>query len=360
MRRWISLHQWQLVHALRMTIASVAALAGAYALDFPVALSAVIAAIMVTQGNIGGSLKMAFEQFSGSLFGAVYAAVVVLAVLPDDALSRAAALAIALAPLAVLAALFPGFRIAPVTGAIVLLGGPDPDTSPLILAADRILGVGLGCGVGLVVSVLVMPARASRSVVETAGQVTRLLAGQLQVLASGDDRGQAELAPRAGEIRENLIRLAAFVEEAARERRAWMAEAPQGERLLRTLRRVRFDVDMLRRAAREAGSEVLHEGAAPSWQRATESGATTLQAICRLLAGQQVPEDFNTLASAVRDYRAAVEEMRRAGQTHSLSTAALGRLFGIGFALEQLRRDLDDLIEVSREVSSPGRRSVKE
>ncbi|WP_134725678.1 FUSC family protein [Paracoccus luteus] len=353
MRRWLSRHRWQLVHALRTTTASVLALGAAHALGFRVALPAVIAAIMVTQGNVGGSLKMATQQFVGSLAGGVYAALIILAVLAHDPLSGALTLAIALAPLAVLAALSPGYRIAPVTAAIVLLGGPDPDTSPLAFAADRILGVGLGCAVGLVVSILVMPARASRSVVETGGQVARLLAGQLRTLASRDARCQAELGRRAGEIRENLIRLDAFVAEAEHERRARLARVSDGQRLLRTLRRVRHDVDMIRRAAREAGNVALHDCAAASWRHAVESAAATLQGICRLLAGQDVPDDFSTLASAVRDYRIAVEEMQRAGLTQTLPTADLGRLFGIGFALEQLRRDLDDLIELSREVSSP-------
>lgn len=338
-----------------MTTAGVGALASVHALGLAVELSAVIAAVMVTQSNVGGSLKMAFEQFVGSVFGAAFAAVVILAIMPDDPLSSALALAVALAPLAVLAAFSAGFRIAPTTAAIVLLGGPGLAVGPVDLAADRILGVGLGCGVGLLVSVLVIPARASRSMVETAGRIARLLAEQIEALAPGDPPGQTELGSRAGEIRERFIQLAVFTEEAARERRAWLAEIPEGERLLRTLRRVRLDVDMLRRAARGAGNDLLHEGAAPSWQSAAESGAWTLRSISRLLAGEPVPEDLNALPPAVRDYRAALEDMRKAGVTRSLPTAALARLFGIGFALDQLRRDLDDLIAVSREVSSPRR-----
>jgi hypothetical protein len=52
-------------------------------------------------------------------------------------------------------------------------------------------------------------------------------------------------------------------------------------------------------------------------------------------------KDTSGLTKAVRAYRLALDEMRRAGLTEPLSTAALGRLFGIGFALDQFRRDLD-------------------
>jgi hypothetical protein len=249
--------------------------------------------------------------------------------------------------------LSPGFRIAPITAAIMLLGGAGLDVGPLGFAASRIVEVGLGCAVGLLVSILIAPARASRSMVETTVHTADLMSAQLQALASGNVAAQADLGSLAVRIRENLIRLATLVEDAARERRAGLIEVSDGGRLLRTLRRLRHDIDMLRRAAREGGSDVLDQPAAQPWFRAAESGAATLSRIGRILAGERAPEDFNTLAGAVRAYRAALDEMRRAGATRSLSTAALGRLFGIAFALEQLRRDLDDLIELSREITDP-------
>ena len=113
---------------------------------------------------------------------------------------------------------------------------------------------------------------------------------------------------------------------------------------------------MIRRAAREAGSDAVHDCAAASWQRAAENGASTIRSIRKFLAGEYVPDDFNTLREAVRDYRTGLEDMRRTGVTNSLSTAELARLFGIGFALDQLRRDLDDLIEAAKEAS--GRRGI--
>ncbi|WP_244470830.1 hypothetical protein [Microvirga massiliensis] len=230
---------------------------------------------------------------------------------------------------------------------------------PLGLAANRILEVGLGCGVGLLVSVLVVPARASRSVLETTAQVANLLAAQLEALASGSDARQAELGSLAVTTRESLIRLEALVQEAARERRSWLTDIPDGEPLLRTMRRLRHDVSTLRRTAREAGHDALPEHAARSWLRAAGTGAVTLRRVGQALLGRQAPEDSSALAQAVRAYRNALDEMRRAGLTRSLSTATLGRLFGIGFALEQFRRDLDDLIERSEEIHASHNRPAR-
>jgi hypothetical protein len=116
---------------------------------------------------------------------------------------------------------------------------------------------------------------------------------------------------------------------------------------------------MLRRAVRELGREGLHEHAAQPWLSAVEAGAATLRGIGQSLSGQQAVKDPSGLTRAVRADRVVLDEMRRAGLTEPLSTAALGRLFGIGFALDQFRRDLDDLIERSREISASRNRSAK-
>ena len=334
-----------------MTAGGVAAFAAAYSLGLSGGLWAAITAIIVIQSNVGGSLKAAFEQLIGSIFGAAYAVAIALAIPPDDPLSRAIVLAIALAPTSILAAFSAGFRIAPITAAIVLLGGAGLGMGPVGFAAGRILEVGVGCGIGLLVSVLVVPARASRSVAGMASQTADLMARQLQALASGEAARQADIGSLAVRIRENLIRLATLVDEAARERRTRLTEVPDPRPLLRTMRRLRHDIDMLRRAAREAGTDVLHEHVAQSWFRAAESGAAALRGAGQLLAGERAPEDFDALSDAVRAYRGGLDEMRRAGLTRSLSTAALGRLFGIAFALDQLRRDLDELVDLSREIA---------
>lgn len=352
MARWLSRYRWILLHSVRMTTASTLAFAAAYVIGLPEALSAAITAIIVTQSNLGGSLRTAVDQIIGSALGAVYAIAVAFVIQPTGPLSSGAALAIALAPLSLLAARSPGFRVAPITAAIVLLGFSGLQLEPLDVGAHRVLGVGLGCGIGLLVSVLVMPARASRSVNETAERIVGLLADQLQALATGGASCQDVLASKASETRDELVLLASFVEQASHEKRARLADVPDGQRKLRTLRRVRHDVDTLRRAAREAGIDAVHEHAAAPWQDAARSGAGTLRSIVRILAGEDVPGEVNTLAAAVRSYRSAVEEMRQAGMTHALSTEDLGRLFGIAFALDQLRRDLDDLIEVARATAS--------
>src|SRR4051812_3088438 len=351
-------HGPKLVQALRMTVSSLAAFALAQALALPQGFWAVITALIVTQANVGGSLKAALDRFIGSVFGAVYGSAVAFAIPHEHGLSRAAALVVAVAPLSFMAALSAGFRVAPITAIIVLLSASGSTLGPFGFAVDRVLEVGLGCAVGLVVSVLIVPARASRLVLETATQVMRLLAEQLEALASLDDQAQADLGALGVETRQSLSKLETLVGEAARERRSRLADAPDPGPLFRTLMRLRHDVVMLRRAQREPGHEALREHVAQPWSRAMETGAATLCDLGRALSEGQAPERSGAMAEAVVDYRLTLDEMRRRELTKPLLTDAVWRLFGAGFALEQFRRDLDDLIDRTDEVASGRQRDA--
>ncbi|WP_162136616.1 FUSC family protein [Oceaniovalibus guishaninsula] len=355
MRKLFNRHGWWAVHAIRMVVAGVATLAIVYAFGLPVELSAVISAIAVTQSNIGSSLGKAFEQGAGSVLGGAVAVIVALALKPDDPSSTALALALALAPLSVLTAFSVGFLIAPITATVVLLGSPGFEVGAEILAVERLLGVALGCVVGLVTGALVLPARASRLVVLKAARVVGLLGAQLRAMAPGDDTGRDALAARASEIRRGLSELEIHATEAARERRLAIGRTPDPERALRALRRVRHDVDMLRRAARGAGDDMLTGPLADPWRRAANGAAGALAHIEALLLGRPIAGPIVPLEPIVRDYRAALDEMRQQGLTSAMPTPDLARLFGTKFALRQLARDLADLDTVAQDLAAPRR-----
>lgn len=336
---------------MRMTVAGTAAYAAARLVGLPEGFPAAITALIVAQSNLGGSLKTAVEQIIGSVLGALLATAVALAVKPQEIHLVIVAVAITLAPLSLLVARSPGYRVAPVTALLVLVGDPSVQISPFDLAGQRMLGAGLGCCIGLLVSILVFPARANRFAVETSSRIVQLMADQLLALSICESAGSDNLGLRAKEIRQSLIRLSLSVEDAARERKARLSGTVDSHRMLRTLRRLRHDIDMLRRAAREGGNSAIHERALEAWRRAAESGALTLGKISRVLSGEKTIEDLRVSSDSIRDYRRTVEDMRRTEITRSLSIGELSRLFGIGFALEQFRQDLNDLIEVSQEIA---------
>src|SRR5690625_4750674 len=339
----------------RMTMAAVTAYTLIYVLGLSEGLWAVITAVIVAQSSVGGSLKVAFEQLVGSLFGAIYATGLMLLIAPDDFLASMITLIAALAPLSLLAALSPGYRIVPITAVIMLMGGPGLGLGPLDLATSRILEVSLGCGAGVLVSALVVPAQASRSVLEKTVSVASLMAQYLEALAVRPHERTAELAMLAGRLRESIGQLEVLVGEAARERRMRLTDIPDVEPLARTTRRLRHDIGMLRRASREAENDELSGRTAEAWRNALQAGTAILGRIDQVLSGQDVAEDLKRLSDAVRAYRASLDDMRETGLTRSLSTSAIGRLFGVGFALDQFRRDLEDLVARCEEIASARR-----
>jgi uncharacterized membrane protein YccC len=266
----------------------------------------------------------------------------------------ATALVAAVAPLSFVAALSAGFRVAPITAIIVLLSTTGATLGPFGFAADRVLEVGLGCAVGLLVSVLIAPARASRLLLASAAQVAELLAQQLDALSQADEQSAGEVTALAVRTRQTLARLETLVGEAARERRTRLADTPDPEPLLRTLLRLRHDVVMLRRAMRE-GRHAMGEPISRRWSYAATAGAAALRDVGRALPEVRVPAPLDALATAVSEYRTALDEAARGG---TLPKDAAWRLFSGGFALDQFRRDLTDLRERAQEFASDSKREV--
>ena len=117
------------------------------------------------------------------------------------------ALVVALGPLALVSALKPSFRIAPVTAIIVLLSTSSLQADPVPYAVDRVLEIGLGCIVGLAVSLLILPGRAARLLAEAAAVVLRGFAELVEIAAArsrdaarpvGDPGDPSPAAPRHG------------------------------------------------------------------------------------------------------------------------------------------------------------------
>ncbi|WP_246154619.1 FUSC family protein [Methylobacterium oryzihabitans] len=346
MRSRLLRHRPKLVQALRMTVASLATYGLGEAFGLPQAYWAVITAIIVTQSSLGSSLKAAFDRFLGSVLGAAYGGLVTFVVPHHGGWTSALALSLAVAPLAVAAAASAGFRIAPITAVIVLLGTTGATLGPLAFALDRLLEVGLGCAVGLLVSLVVAPARATRALVAQAGRTAELLADQLAALATLEAEESVEALALPLATRRSLARLEALVAEADRERRSRLAVLADPDPLLRTLLRLRHDIVMLRRTVREAGTDVMRAHVAAPWAAAASAGAERLRAIAAALAGgRAAAPESRDLTEAVSAYRGAIDEMHRSHRTDALTTDGIGRIFWIAFSLDQLRRNLDDLAE---------------
>ena len=188
--RWmlakVGKYRMQLRLCLRVTIAVMAAFILAQFVAIQLGgLWAVLTAIVVTQMSLGGSLRATIEYFVGTFGGAVYAGAIAALVPHQTEISTLAVLALAVAPLALLAAINPNFRVGPFTAVIVVLGATATHTDPISSAFYRVLEVALGGIIGLLVSFLVLPARAHVLVIAAAARMLNLLADALPVVFAG-------------------------------------------------------------------------------------------------------------------------------------------------------------------------------
>ena len=104
LRAWSASHGPELRLCVRSTTAAVLTLAAAQVLHLPIALWAVLTAVILTQISVGRSLKATIDYLASTLGGAIYAGAIGALVPHDNQFAVFVALAIALAPAVLLAA----------------------------------------------------------------------------------------------------------------------------------------------------------------------------------------------------------------------------------------------------------------
>ena len=158
MKLWSNLRGWAGANAvavrlcLRMTIAGLLAYVLAEFFVLPQGYWAVFSAIIVMQASVGGSIKATADHLIGTVGGALAGGAVAYLLPHASVLSLGVALVIALVPLTLVAALWPNYRIAPLTAVIVLLTPGAQQLGPLDSALYRIVEITLGSFIGLGVS----------------------------------------------------------------------------------------------------------------------------------------------------------------------------------------------------------------
>jgi uncharacterized membrane protein YccC len=280
---------------------------------------------------------------------------VTLVVPHGNAVSTGLALAVALAPLAALAAFRPSYRIAPVTAAIVLLGHTDP-TGVVAAALDRVFEIGIGSVVALAVALTVSPARAHDLLCAAGGDALALMADQVELLLGGvaaplDSAAVLALHDR---IRAAIERAASAAGEADRERHSFLTDAPDPDPLVRNLRRLSHDLVIIARALPEPPPEAVAARLAVPAAAIADALSAALTEVGAALATRSAPPDPALVTQALASFEAELAAMRGAGVTLELPVDAVERIFGIAFGIEQLGRNLDELAGRVRELATRG------
>src|SRR5712691_4626111 len=355
-------HRAQLRLCLRVTVAALASFVLAQFLTVPLAgLWAVLTAVVVTQMSLGGSLQATIEYTVGTLGGAVYAGAIAALIPHYDEFSLLAVLALAIAPLALLAAVIPHFRVAPFTAVIVVLGATATHTDAIGSAFYRVLEVALGGVTGLMVSFLVLPGRAHVLVIEAAADMLDVLAQALPELFAGFTRtlDAAEVRRVQSSIEAAFARVDAVGDEAKRERMTHLVAQPDPGPLLRTLLRLRHDLVMTGRAAAVPLPELFQARLGPPLARVVETAADYLRAGRAALAAHRNSPPLDAVEAAPDAYAAAIATARRERLMRDLPDDVVERIFALGFVLEQLHQNFVDLARCVTEFAQSNTGSIR-
>ncbi len=347
-RRWLRVHRADWRFGLRITMAGVVAFILAHAFNLPQGYWAVFTAVLVTQASVGGSLKAAVDRLIGTFVGAIVGAAAVTTVPPGDTFALGGALALALVPMSILSAIYPVLRVAPVTVVILLLGSAGSTEGPFLAAILRTMEVGLGGIVGLVVSVFVLPARAHAVMCDSAAQVLDLLAVLLADLFAGL-QGQSDapsISRRHEAIQAAFDRMELAAHEADRERRTLLVQEADADVIPRTLRRVYHDLVLVGRVS-ATPLWAPEDSAAQPFANFVSEAAPYLRELGNALRDRKPPPPAARLDAAFLRSQLALTPARESASASG--NGAHDRLIALGFALEQLQRNVRDLAARTRE-----------
>jgi uncharacterized membrane protein YccC len=345
LRAFVRHYRVQLTLAIRVTFAALVALALAQFLQLPLPLWAVLTAVIVTQMSVGRSLKATFDYLAGTLGGAIYGGAIGVLIPHSSEIALLAVLALAVAPLAFIAAINPRFSVAPVTAIIVLLIPIMTHASLIASALDRVMEVALGGVTGLIVSFLLLPSNAHPLVVAAAARTLNQMARALGELLAGLTHGldMDSLHRIQDGIGQTLVQMNAVGAEAEHERSAGLAVGPDTGPLLRTLLRLRHDLVMIGRAAVSPLPDTVRSRIETPLARIGVTFADYLRASgAALQTGREAPL-LNDVESALVAYAAEIAALRHEGLTRALPGDATERFFALGFALEQIHNNFKDL-----------------
>jgi len=352
-RRFFQIRQSEFGLCLRVTVSALLAYAAADYLQAPLVLWPVLVSVILTQMNVGKSLKATIDYFIGTLGGAVYSGLLSFLIPHTTEPAVLGILALTVAPVALVAAFNPSFASAPFTAILVLLWPLIAHVSPFESALYRVSEVLLGCVVALLVSLLVFPARARHSALAAAAQMLDLAANALPQLIApfGQTRDVFPFHAVQDALGKAFATLNAMEAEAKRERIHPFVVEPGLDPLIYTLLRLRHDLVMIGRCVHLDLPEDFKARLAPKLSALAETGAEFLRASGKALLSRTPIPSLEPNNSALVVYHAEITALRSEGRTLELSIDSVEGLFALGFALDQLSQNLRELRQRITEIA---------
>lgn len=359
---------------LRTAAAAGIAYGVAEALSLPQGYWSVVTAIVIMQANLGASLEAAADRLLGTLTGAVFGFAVAY-LTPSTNIGTFWALILATALLAMLAARYPSFRIAPVTAAILLISAPShADTS--ISAMHRVAEISLGCIIGIAVSLLIAPSRAETRLRNEASRALTLMANLITAELAGPEGPEGKVDDEAitaisEDIYGSFSKIEKLTKETHEEHASRLARRSfDANRLQRCLRRLRTTAFFLRRVTGLSWPAAIGDTLVDPTKTVTQATHDYLVALGPAVASGELPPPLDELENAFEQFATAAESAARQAHAannpqgpgfdearHAEGDHPVAFVSAFSFALEQVRFSIEELVECVKEMSDAADRS---
>lgn len=340
-------YRMQLILALRVTVSALSALALAQVLHLRLPLWAVLTSLIVTQMSLGRSVKAASDYLIGTVAGVAYGGLLAILIPHDSEWALFAVLALAVAPLAFVAAFKTNFNVLPITAIIVLLVPGMQHVSVQASALDRVLEVTVGGLVGFIVSFLVFPSRAHALTTQAAADTLDLVAEALaQMLEHHTGGERPDIGQINAELASFVTRLDSIGTEAEHERRARLTSGPATGPLLRTLLRLRHDIVILGRTVGCELPAAVEARLTPPLKQISTAAGNFLRASAASLRERKPPPPLADVEAAFNAHAEEFDAVRRDGLIRGTRSEIAERFFALGFVLEQMREHFGEVHRV--------------
>ncbi len=339
--RWPKIRQ-----AIQTTVAAVVAYAIATFLALPQGYWAVMTAILVVQASVGASLGLAVDRLLATLLGAAVGGALV-GLFGTAPATIALLLALSVGGLTYLATVRSSLRLAPVSAAIVILGDLQFG-SPLSSAANRVLEIGVGAVIAVLVSLFIFPSRAGQSLSAKAGSILPTFAehwrGTVDA-ALGVERPDADFIALNAKVRVALGAAETLVQEARREIAGHIADHADPAAVVRTMRRLWYTQMMAARAARKPLPPLARDLLSPSLVTLRDTASLAIEGLGAAYRGEAALPDMASVEGALAGFNAAIFSLRQSGIMKEMATDEVAQIFSLSFALSQIGQNLQDLAD---------------
>ncbi len=329
---------------VRVMVGTVIAFAIYHLFNLPQGYWAVFTVVIVMQASIGGTLAASIDRTKGTALGAVVGAFAVW-LHPRTPIGLGAAMTISVGVTAFAAAMRPSLKVAPVTAVIMLISPAGSTVGPLASAAYRVVEIFIGGVIGVLATLLIFPARSVDVVAARVQAVLGLMAEAMESYAADLSGHGAEPSHYGAQlrIRTTLAAIETAMADADRERSSRLGEHRLTDALPRTLWRVRNDAVSVARALAPIPDPVS-DVIAPATRALMLAEADFMRRGGEALV-RKTTVDRAGRAEALKAFEDAVGTLRQSRLTHDLDFDTVGHVFGLGFALESLHRNLSGLAD---------------